>query len=84
MPDHATKGIAVTRDPRIEPIPGDAICRLFKRAKGGSIIREVERAHGGFVGFYYDNGYVEKWRIVSLRKWQRWAKSAEILEARDA
>lgn len=47
---------------------------------GGCIIREVERAHGGFVGFYRDNGYLRKWKIITLQDWQKWAGRAEILE----
>jgi len=69
---------AMLRDPRIDPVPGDSICRGF--SGNVQIIREVERAHGGFVGFWRDNGFRECRKIVSLEKWRRWAKQAEILE----
>lgn len=67
------------RDPRIDPLPGDAITRDFATAKGGCIIREVERAHGGFVAFYRDNGYTSRHVFVSLFQWRRWASKAAVL-----
>ena len=67
------------RDPRITPKPGDIISRDFATAKGGCIIREVTRAHGGFVFFKRDNGWTTQNCIVSLEKWQRWAKTAEVI-----
>lgn len=67
------------RDPRIDPQPGDSIAREFSSALGGCIIREVERAHGGFVAFYRDNGHKKRWQIVPLDKWRAWARKAEVL-----
>jgi hypothetical protein len=69
------------RDPRVDPMPGDSIAREFVTALGGCIIREVERAHGGFVGFYRDNGHRRKWKIITLDDWRRWAARSEILES---
>ena len=68
------------RDPRIDPKPGDAISRHIPQALNGIILREVERAHGGFVGFYSDNGNVRKWSIIHLAAWRDWAKKAEVVE----
>lgn len=68
------------RDPRIDPKPGDSISREFKTASGGCVIREVERAHGGWVGFYRDNGYQRQWKIVLLSEWIIWARKAQVLE----
>jgi hypothetical protein len=66
------------RDPRIDPVPGDSISRDFPTAAGGTIIRDVTRAHGGFVFFRRDNGYQAKHQIVSLTKWRAWAAKAEV------
>ncbi len=71
---------AATRDPRMDPEVGDSIAREFKTAVGGCIIREVTRAHGGFVFFQRDNGHVAKSQIVSIGQWRKWARTAEVLE----
>lgn len=68
------------RDPRKVPFVGDVIARQFKVAKGGCILREVTRSHGGFVHFGADNGYYVNYEIVPLWKWQRWADKAEVIE----
>ena len=68
-----------SRDPRFTPLVGDEIARQFITALGGCIIRKVTRAHGGFVFFDRDNGYRVTRKIVTLDKWRRWAKSAEVL-----
>lgn len=67
------------RDPRINPAVGDEIAREFKTARQGIILREVTRAHGGFVFFHRDNGYVSKPQIVPLEKWRKWAKNTEVV-----
>jgi hypothetical protein len=66
------------RDPRIDPAPDDGISRGFKTATHGVILREVTRAHGGFVFFRRDNGYVAKHQIVALSKWRQWARKATV------
>ena len=66
------------RDPRIDPAPGDGIARDFSTALGGTILREVTRAHGGIVAFRRDNGYVARYQIVSLDKWRSWARRATV------
>lgn len=65
------------RDPRVDPVCGDVLFRPYNTSAGG-VMREVERAHGGFVGYYQDNGGKPKWKIVSLRKWRTWASKAEV------
>lgn len=66
------------RDPRHDPEPGDGVSRNFKRAINGIILRDVSRAHGGFVFFTQDNGYRAKRRIVSLAQWRKWARLGEV------
>jgi hypothetical protein len=68
------------RDPRIDPKPGDAIARNNPNALQGMILRDVTRAHGGFVFFGQDNGYISKPRITSLVEWRAWAKKAEVCD----
>jgi hypothetical protein len=66
------------RDPRIDPAPDDGISRGFKTATHGVILREVTRAHGGFVFFRRDNGYESKNQIVSISQWRKWARKATV------
>jgi hypothetical protein len=68
------------RDPRIDPKPGDGIARDFKTARDGTILREVTRAHGGFVFFRRDNGYVVRNEIITIREWREWARKASVFE----
>lgn len=60
-------------------MPGDAICRDIKQAMDGVIIRDVERSHGGFVGYFADNGYIKRWKIVLLEEWRKWASNAQVV-----
>ncbi len=68
------------RDPRIDPEIGDEICRPFKTALSGLILRRVTRAHGGFVFFVSDNGYYTDSVKCSIKVWRRWAIKAEVIE----
>lgn len=70
-------------DPRINPRPGDTTSRNIKTALEGIILRDVTRAHGGFVFFRQDNGSVAKSKIVTLTEWRRWNKTAEICHTAD-
>lgn len=71
----------VKRDPRVDPKPGDTISRNIHGALDGIILRDVTRAHGGFVFFKQDNGAAARNRIVSLLEWRKWAKKAEVCDA---
>lgn len=68
-----------TRDPRVDPLPGDEIYRPFKSASDGLILRLAERTHGGFVLFVRDNGHYRKRQWVSMEDWRKWAKKAEVI-----
>lgn len=72
-----------TRDPRVDPKPGDIISRDFATALHGCIIRDVDdvRGEGGFIFCRSDNGHVSKPMIVPRAKWQKWAKKAEVIHA---
>ena len=72
-----------TRDPREDPKPGDTISRDIASALQGTILRDVTRAHGGFVFFKQDNGSTARGRIVSLTEWRKWAEKAEVCEHAD-
>lgn len=67
----------IARDPRVDPRPGDSIFRKIPQAIDGGIIRDVTRAHGGFVFFTQDNGRTAKRKIVSLIQWRKWAAKAK-------
>jgi hypothetical protein len=70
------------RDPRIDPKPGDSIARINKQAKGGLIIRDVLRSHGGFVCYRQDNGYTFRSpKFVTLNAFRKWTAKAEYAEA---
>jgi len=70
------------RDPRSTPHIGDEIGREFpgSRTVNGYVFRKVTRAHGGFVFYVHDNGHYTKPRIATIQDWQRWAKTAEVIE----
>jgi hypothetical protein len=66
------------RDPRIDPLPNDEIFRKLVTALNGGIWRKALRTHGGFIAFEQDNGYVRKFRRVSISDWRYWARTAEV------
>lgn len=67
------------RDPRVDPQPGDTISKDVPRALHGIILRDVTRAHGGFVFFKQDNGFKAIPMLVVLADWVRWAANAEVI-----
>lgn len=68
-------------DAKRDPKPGDVIYRDIKTSLAGCIIREVTRAHGGFVFCFRDNGYTRKnLTPMSVESWRKWAATAEVLK----
>jgi hypothetical protein len=66
------------------PAVGDGFYKATKRAKDGmGYLREVTRSHGGFVFYEQDNGWTVRRKIVTIKKWQEWAATAEYLGPAD-